>query len=400
MSSPLSDVVSDQYERWMYPQPILDIQSWLVSNWQWFDPSHAHRLLWPDRDYKPAMDILVAGCGTNQAAIIAYTNPDARVMAIDVSQSSLDHHRYLKDRYGMNNLELHRMPIEEVESLDSEFDLVISTGVLHHLSDPDAGMAALGRCLKIDGVAAIMLYARYGRLGVEMMQGVFRDLDMRQTDASVLMVREALTQLPQDHPVKSYLSIAPDLRFDAGLVDTFLHGRERSYTVGDCLDLVSGAGLVFQEFFLKAPYHAAPTSAGALWHAIAQLPRERRWAVMERINFRNGCHFFTACRPERDPSRYRIDFDAPQSAAYVPALRFRCTLDGNRLSGPNWLMTLDPVQLAVVGLVDGRRNLADICEAVQRGSSQGGRSEACSLDVTRSVLRQIWERDLLTIAIA
>ena len=44
-TSPLADVVSGQYERWMYPQPILDLPGWLADNWQWFDPSHAHRML-------------------------------------------------------------------------------------------------------------------------------------------------------------------------------------------------------------------------------------------------------------------------------------------------------------------------------------------------------------------
>jgi len=87
-TSPLADVVSSQYERWMYPQPILDLRGWLTNNWQWFDPSHAHRMFWPDRDYDPGMDILVAGCGTNQAAVFAFTNPQAKVVAIDVSQPS------------------------------------------------------------------------------------------------------------------------------------------------------------------------------------------------------------------------------------------------------------------------------------------------------------------------
>ena len=36
------------------------------------------------------MDILVAGCGTNQAAVLAFTNPAANVVAINVSQPSLD----------------------------------------------------------------------------------------------------------------------------------------------------------------------------------------------------------------------------------------------------------------------------------------------------------------------
>jgi SAM-dependent methyltransferase len=121
--SPLSDIVSSQYERWMYPEPILDIGKWLISNWQWFDPSHAHPVLWPNGGYRAELDILVAGCGTNQAAVLAYTNPKARIVAIDVSGPSLDHHRFLKTKYGLKNLELVKMPVEDVHLLEGEFDL-------------------------------------------------------------------------------------------------------------------------------------------------------------------------------------------------------------------------------------------------------------------------------------
>ncbi|MDT5145482.1 MAG: hypothetical protein QOC58_127 [Mycobacterium sp.] len=33
--------------------------------WHWFDPSRFQRNSWPDREYKPGLDILIAGCGTN-----------------------------------------------------------------------------------------------------------------------------------------------------------------------------------------------------------------------------------------------------------------------------------------------------------------------------------------------
>jgi len=158
---PRADVVSRQYERWRYPAPILDLDAWTANNWQWLDPVHAHRMLWPDREYKPDLDILIAGCGTNQAAVFAYTNPAAKVVAVDVSQSSLDHEQYLKDKHGLFNLELRLLPIEELPTLGRDFDLVVSTGVLHHLADPAVGMRALGSCLRQDGAMAVMLYANY-----------------------------------------------------------------------------------------------------------------------------------------------------------------------------------------------------------------------------------------------
>ena len=80
--SPRADVVAQQYEKWTYPEPIQNLETWVADNWQWFDPSHAHRLLWPDRPYRADLDILIAGCGTNQAAQIAYTNRAAKVVAV------------------------------------------------------------------------------------------------------------------------------------------------------------------------------------------------------------------------------------------------------------------------------------------------------------------------------
>ena len=176
-------------------------------------------------------------------------------MAVDISQPSLDHEQYLKDKHGLKNLELHRLPIEELPTLGLDFDLMVSTGVLHHLADPLVGMKALADCVRRDGAIAVMLYAKYGRIGVELLQSVFRDLGLRQDDASVRMVKETISLLPPDHPVQGYFKIASDLQYDAGLVDTFLHGRDRNYTVEDCIDLVTSAGLVFQTWLDNAPYY-------------------------------------------------------------------------------------------------------------------------------------------------
>ena len=398
-ASPLADVVSSQYERWMYPQPILDLPGWLVNNWQWFDPSHAHRMFWPDRDYKPGTDILVAGCGTNQAAVFAYTNPEAKVVAIDVSQPSLDHHAYLKDRYAMKNLELHRLPIEEVHSLNRGFDLIVSTGVLHHMAEPKTGMKALAACLRPDGVAAIMLYAKHGRIGVEMLQGVFRELGLRQNDPSVLMVKDALATLSQDHPVRSYISVAPDLEFDAGLVDTFLHGRERSYTVDDCLDLVTSSGLVFQDLFLKSAYYPPATSTSAFHAAVAALPKQQQWSIMERVNIRNACHFFTACRADRPRGTYAIDFTSPGVLDFVPSFRQRCGLSGNELARHNWTTTLDAVQGTLAGQVDGRRTIREIITAAsQRGALPQG-SQADHEQFVKTFFQSLWRLDFVAMGL-
>lgn len=395
-ASALSDVVSSQYAKWMYPQPIVDLPSWLSHNWQWFDPSHAHRLFWPDRDYQAGMDILVAGCGTNQAAVIAYTNPSAHVHAVDVSQPSLDHHRFLKEKYGLKNLELHRVPIEDIASLNRDFDLIMSTGVLHHMASPEAGMKALAGCLRQDGVAAIMLYAKYGRIGVDMMQSVFKELGLVQDEESIQVVRETLATLPSDHPVRSYMGIAPDLNYDAGLVDTFLHGRERNYSIQECLELVSSAGLVFQDLLFKAPYHPSPLSDAQFQKRLAGLSREQVWSVMEQINHRNGCHFFTACRKDRDVGQYRIDFGSDVASAYIPALRYRCTAQNRQICRYDWCMDLDATQTAILQLMDGHRTLHDIASlAGASGLMQTGNPEE-NFHAVKELFHMLWKLDFVS----
>lgn len=398
-AGPRSDVVAGQYERWVYPEPIRDLPAWLEHSWQWADPSHSHRLFWPDRETADDLDILVAGCGANQAAILAFTNPGSRVTGIDVSGPSLDHHRVLKDRYALDNLELELLPIEEVTTLGRDFDLIVSTGVLHHLADPVAGLAALGGCLRTDGVISLMLYARYGRLGVEMLQGVFRDVGLGQDGASVELVKDALAVLPDDHPLQSYLGIAPDLAYDAGLVDTFLHGRDRSYTTGDCLALVEAAGLVFDDWLLKSPYAVPVTTDNAFLAALARQPRETQWSVMERLHPRNGCHFLNCCRPERPPATYRIDLEGPAFPDYVPSLRHRCTIEEGGISRPDWSVPLDERQMALLRPLDGRHTIREIVDAATSDPAFAALDPTRREPFARELFESLWRRDFLTLAI-
>jgi hypothetical protein len=76
------------------------------------------------------------------------------------------------------------------------------------------------------------------------LQSVFRDMGLRQDDASVHIVEETISVLPAKHPLRTYFKTEGDweLLYDAAVVDTFLHGRDRSYDVDDCLDVVTSAG--------------------------------------------------------------------------------------------------------------------------------------------------------------
>lgn len=393
-SDPRDDVVARQYQRWAYPAPIDDLAEWSANNFSWIDPVHAHRIYWPDREYDSDMDILVAGCGTNQAACFAFTNPSAKVVGTDISQPSLDHQRYLKDKHGLKNLELQLLPVEELAVLGPDFDLVVSTGVLHHLTDPRQGMAALSGCLRRDGVVSAMVYGKYGRIGVDLLASVFGELGLGQDISSAQAIRDTLAVLPADHPVKSYLKFAWDLNSDAGVVDTFLHARQRSYSVQECLDLITSSGLVFQEWFFKSGYypHQGFALPDRLSSALEALPRVQTWSLIERLQASTKCHYFVACRPDRPTENYAIDFSEAQALDYIPIMRAGCGVSGSDIVMPHARMPLSAEQLPLAHLVDGQRTIREIAQRAARAYN----AEVADVEsIARKAFENFWQLDLL-----
>ncbi len=285
-------------------------------------------------------------------------------------------------------------------SLDRDFDLIVSTGVLHHLADPQTGMNGVAQCLRPDGAVGVMLYAKYGRFGIELLQSIFHDLGLEQNESSIGIVRQMLSLLPPGHPVRSYLMVATDLQSDDALVDTFLPDHEHSYTVEDCLDMVTKAGLVFQGWLLKAPYYphemfAAPND---VYPAISALPEPTLWSVMERIHSVNACHFFMACHPDRPKESYMIDFSTQDCLDYVPLMRMRCGVSADEIFRPDWRARLNSAQLPFIQQVDGQRTIREISASVHGEATSRG-SVADVDKFARKLFEALWRLDFLAMAL-
>ena len=213
------------------------------------------------------------------------------------------------------------------------------------------------------------------------------------------MVKDTIATLGSTHPVKGYMSIATDLMFDAGMVDTFLHGRDRSYTVEDCLDLVSSAGLEFQDWFLKTSYYPPNLTepGNAFYAAVNQLPDAKKWSVMERIKTLNACHFFLACHHDRPKQNYRIDFSASQALDYVPLMRLRCGVSGQEIYRPGWTVQLDPTHLAFAQHVDGERSIRDIARRVAQSGVLAAADQAELEYMGLELFEGLWRMDFIAI---
>ena len=101
------------YERYPYPRPIDSLEKYRQL-WQDRQRRRAdYHLFWPARSYSEDRSILIAGCGTSQAAKHALRWPSAQVIGIDFSATSVRCTEELKRKYNLKNLQVHEIPIEQ-----------------------------------------------------------------------------------------------------------------------------------------------------------------------------------------------------------------------------------------------------------------------------------------------
>jgi SAM-dependent methyltransferase len=281
-------------------------------------------LFWPHKKYRADLDILVAGCGTWQAAKYALCRPEARVTGIDISNTSLDHTEKLKRKYNLTNLELQQVAIEQVIGLDQRFDLIICTGVLHHLVDPDAGLSALRNALKPDGVIYLMVYAAYGRTGIYMIQEYCRRLGIGTSEKNIGVLVELVRSLPQQHPLTAVLLKARDAANPKALADALLNPRDQAYTVPQLLEFIDRNGLTFARWHWQAPYLPQCGSIAATAHGqrLATFSSTEQYAGMELFRGTMTTHSAIVSRNGVQPE---IHFDRERLSHYVP-IRLPTTL--------------------------------------------------------------------------
>ncbi len=307
------------YERYPYPPPVDDLEAYRL-RWQERQRRRAeYHLLWPARPYREDFSILVAGCGTSQAARYAVRWPGAHVVGADISAISVEHTTRLKHRHRLGNLEIHRLPVERLAELGASFDQVVCTGVLHHLQDPDEGLRVLRRVLKPSGAMHLMVYAPYGRRGIYMLQEFCRRVGFSAAEGDLHDLLLALKALPSHHPLVPLLQEAPDFRSEAGVADALLHPRDRAYSVGQFLEFLGSNGLAFGRWIRQAPYSLDCGLMSRIPRALRRpdIPIEDQYAAAELFRGNMTRHSAVVYRDD-DASLVRIRFDGDAWRDYIP----------------------------------------------------------------------------------
>ncbi|MDO6825471.1 bifunctional 2-polyprenyl-6-hydroxyphenol methylase/3-demethylubiquinol 3-O-methyltransferase UbiG [Marinobacter sp. 1_MG-2023] len=297
--------VSDFYERHPYPPPVDNLDRY---DKRWTDERRRtdYHLFWPSQSYRDDFTILVAGCGTSQAAKYALRWPKARVTGIDVSANSIQHTEALKKKYKLNNLTVLKLPVEEAGKLSQQFDLIVSTGVLHHLPDPDSGLRSLRDVLLPHGAMQLMVYAPYGRAGVYLLQDYCRRLGIGTSSREIQDLATSLQALPPDHPLVPLLQHAPDFNDEAGIADALLHPQDRAYSVPEFLNFLSRADLKLGRWVRQAAYlpHCGALASSPHNALLERLPLAEQYAAIE--DFRGTMVRHSAVVYSKDQARDQV----------------------------------------------------------------------------------------------
>jgi SAM-dependent methyltransferase len=389
------DPVCAFYTSHPYPPPVENLDR-ARDDWQDANRHRAdYHLVWPDRPYRADLNILVAGCGTWQAAKYAVCRPAANIVGIDVSATSIEHTEELKRKYSLTNLELRQLPVEQVETLARRFDLIVCTGVLHHLADPDAGLRALRSVLKPDGAMHLMVYARYGRSGIYMLQDYCRRLGIGTSLQEINDLVAVLETLPPHHPAVALLRNARDSRNGDALADALLNPRDRSFTVPQLYDFVERNGLVLGRWHLQAPYLPLCGAIATTPHAarLAALPEREQYAAIElwrgTIANHSAVIYRSDTRPwKADDERWQtyVPLRLPSTVCVrerLPAGAAAVLLNRGHLHH-DLVFPINAEEKRMFDAIDGCRNIGEIAEF-----AGGGRTSPRA----RAFFEAIWRYD-------
>jgi 2-polyprenyl-3-methyl-5-hydroxy-6-metoxy-1,4-benzoquinol methylase len=266
--------VQDQYETSPYPRWTAVPQIKPTTVVQYLrDSEGIAPASWPIT--KIEVSILIAGCGTGSHSIdSALRFPRAHILAIDLSRASLAYARRKSRALGLTNVEYAQADILQLGSLERRFDVIEAVGVLHHLSDPEAGWRLLLSLLRPNGLMCIGLYSEAARRSLAAGRALIAERGYRATAADIRAFRQELMWRNGMPPFRDFSSIS-------GCRDLLFHVIEHQFNIPRIATFIETNQLMFlgfaslppevsEQFRQLFPNPAAPRDL-ACWHAFEQM---------------------------------------------------------------------------------------------------------------------------------
>ncbi len=226
----VSSLVRQQYEenpypRWLRTEPLVPCASieFHIRN------QIPRVLLAPLKG--PTTDILIAGCGTGLHPIeTALIFPAAKVLAIDLSRSSLGYAMRKANELGLHNLQFAQADILKLGEIGRQFEVIESVGVLHHLGDPEAGLKVLVSLLKPNGFLRLGLYSARARRNVVAVRDFIAEKAFGSSTEDIRLCRRELLAL-EETDIRRTVVKWDDFASVSGCRDLLFHVQEHRLTL-------------------------------------------------------------------------------------------------------------------------------------------------------------------------
>lgn len=282
--TPIQDSVSlkvqAQYEESPYPR-------WLHLGYN--TPTNYGRALEAELDGYRApqffnmgtIKVLVAGAGTGRHALrIAKYFRNVEVTALDLSARSLAYAKRMAERHHLRNVRFLQGDILELDCLDEGFHVIECSGVLHHMDQPEAGLAKLLPRLHDKGVMKIGLYSEAARHRVVAARQWIEQQGYGSSRSDIRRFRANLMAGRFGDNVGGLLD-SPDFYSTSGCRDLLFHVQEHRFDPLQLARMLDSHQLEFLGFKLPLEVRRAFIDAdlGALtnlsaWHLFEQLQRD------------------------------------------------------------------------------------------------------------------------------
>lgn len=289
-SDAATPVVSAFYDRFPFPGDPLQDGPPPGYNWRWCHRSvlaSVHGVI-PTGQEQPR--ILDAGCGTGVSTdYLCHLNPGADVVGVDISDGALAVAQERLKRSGARQA-VRSLRQEQRSLLDlgdeTPFDYINSVGVLHHLREPEAGLAVLAKLLAPQGLLHLFLYADAGRWEIHRTQKALTLLQAGTGGDGLRLGRELFETLPESNRLRRHHEQrwAVDCAPDANFADMYLHPQETSYNLERLFAFIETAGLQFAGFSNPEVWDPARLLQGELLERAQALPTLQQWTLIEQLD--------------------------------------------------------------------------------------------------------------------
>jgi SAM-dependent methyltransferase len=191
---------------------------------------------------------------------MARMDPSLAITAMDLSRASLAHGMRVAEDLGLTRVQFVLGDILALDKVRARFDVVTSTGVIHHMARPEDGLARLAGVLRPGGVVRLGLYSERARAMVRAAHQLIRARGWTPVEADIRAFRAHVLALPDGEPLAA-LKESADFYSLSGCRDLIFHVQEHRYTPRQLGELIEGAGLRLVGFEASPEARAAFAAA-------------------------------------------------------------------------------------------------------------------------------------------